>query len=125
MANNHLGRLVQCIVQTACNSKIDSKTREEELQCILIVEFLPNRKIVFLSYPKKLACCCGKKYDGVHINGNNGAMATVTTMVRLHGVRKIMVHIPKTKCDHSMINKVITPAMKVFSTNLLVCSTET
>lgn len=63
LANYHLGRLVQCIVQTTCNSQIDKETRDKEIHRILkdeLTTFAIKRcgrcsmKIALLSLPIRM-----------------------------------------------------------------------
>ena len=61
-------------------------------------------------------------YDVIHIHGNSGTMAIEAFLAKLHHVNKIIVHSHNTECDHPLVNRVLTPAMKILATDLLACS---
>lgn len=82
-----------------------------------------NRKKNFKQYLKDFNRLLAKGgYDVVHIHGNSGTMLIEAFLAKLHNVKKIIVHAHNTKCDHPMVNAVLTPVMKMTATNLLACS---
>ena len=87
------------------------------------VSIIPDRKEDTCGYILGLNKVMSKKeYDAIHIHGNSGTMAIESFFAKLHHVNRIIVHVHTTKCDHPLINHMLKPIMKIFSTDLLACS---
>ncbi|MGI5977352.1 MAG: glycosyltransferase [Candidatus Limivicinus sp.] len=61
-------------------------------------------------------------YDVIHIHGNSGTMFLETMLGKAYGVRKIITHCHNTTCDHPLLNKLMTPVMKLQADTMIACS---
>lgn len=100
---------------------VDTRIRErfEKLGNIVVV---PNRKADVKGYVKALNRILRAGYDVIHVHGNSGTMVIEAFLARLHRVTRILVHCHNTKCSHPLLNKFLTPVMKVLATDLIACS---
>lgn len=95
------------------------------LESLGIVSVIPDRKQDTSGYIKELNRILKlRKFDVIHIHGNSGTMAIEAFLARIHRIKKIIVHAHSTHSDHPLVNRALTPLMKVLSTDLLACSTE-
>ncbi|MFG6394849.1 MAG: glycosyltransferase family 1 protein [Lachnospiraceae bacterium] len=84
-----------------------------------------NRKKHTFNYCKEIYRILKKhKFDVVHIHGNSGTMMIETTISKICGIRKILVHCHNTNCRHPYLNKIMAPVMKMTSDVYLACSNE-
>lgn len=95
---------------------------KEQFESIGEVLITPKRKSNIKGYIKSLDKILKSKYDVVHIHGNSGTMAIETILAKIHGVKNIIIHGHSTKCNHPIINKVLTPIMKISSDYYIGCS---
>lgn len=88
------------------------------------VRIVPTRKGDFKKYVKGLKKVLSNKYDVVHIHGNSGTMAIEAVIARIYRVKKIIVHCHSTTCNYPILNKILTPIMKIVSTDFVACSND-
>lgn len=108
---------------------VASPTIREDFKKILDalgnVRIIPKKKKDLMGYMRGLAALIKeRKYDVVHIHGNSATMAIEAAAARLGGVKKVIVHTHNTRCDHPVINVLLTPVMKFFATDFLACSSD-
>ena len=83
---------------------------------------VPERKRFIFSYMKALYMLLKNGYDVVHIHGNSGTMLVETILAKVSGVKKIIVHCHNTACNYPIINRFLTPIMKIIATDFIACS---
>lgn len=84
---------------------------------------IPMRKEDLRGYVRGLRGVLKKnRYDAIHIHGNSGTMAIETLLAAAAGVKKRIVHCHNTSSNHPLINKILTPMMKITATDYLACS---
>ena len=64
------------------------------------------------------------KYDIVHVHGNSSTMALELAASKLAGCKCRIAHSHNTKCDHTIINKLLRPLFSHLYTDCCACSKE-
>lgn len=86
------------------------------------IHYIPLKQEDLKGYISGLNQILKNGMDVIHIHGNSGTMVIETLLARLYGVPKILVHCHNTRCNHPVINRFLTPIMKLLATDLLACS---
>lgn len=78
-----------------------------------------------IGYVKSVALLCRQnKYDLVHIHGNSNTMFVDLIAARLGGVKVRVAHSHNTKCNHTVINRILKPLFRLNVTDGFACAEE-
>lgn len=78
-----------------------------------------------IGYVKSVAVLCRQnKYDLVHIHGNSNTMFVDLVAARLGGVKVRVAHSHNTKCNHTVINRMLKPFFRMNVTDGFACAEE-
>lgn len=101
---------------------VDSALKEKFLK-IGPVHEVRNRKKDLKGYLEDLKTLLqANHYDVLHIHGNSGTMLIETVLGKFCGVKKTITHCHNTTCNHPVLNRFMTPAMKRMTDCNIACS---